>query len=86
MLDQDRFRCFKLSEQWQYEISDVSLYQMCGSCAWQVGVLQYGEKVVSEFQLNDFRSVEDVVKAARKIGQRGGEETNTALGISVARY
>uniref|UniRef100_A0A671QEZ9 Integrin alpha-11-like n=1 Tax=Sinocyclocheilus anshuiensis TaxID=1608454 RepID=A0A671QEZ9_9TELE len=51
----------------------------------QVGVLQYGEKVVSEFQLNDFRSVEDVVKAARKIGQRGGEETNTALGISVAR-
>uniref|UniRef100_A0A9J8D840 Integrin, alpha 11a n=1 Tax=Cyprinus carpio carpio TaxID=630221 RepID=A0A9J8D840_CYPCA len=51
----------------------------------QVGVLQYGEKVVSEFQLNDFHSVEDVVKAARKIGQRGGEETNTALGISVAR-
>ncbi|KAK9971697.1 hypothetical protein ABG768_025051 [Culter alburnus] len=51
----------------------------------QVGVLQYGEKVVAEFQLNDFRSVEDVVKAARKIGQRGGEETNTALGISVAR-
>jgi len=42
--------------------------------------------VVTEFQLNDFRSVEDVVKAARKIGQRGGEETNTALGISVARY
>ncbi|KTG34661.1 hypothetical protein cypCar_00017668 [Cyprinus carpio] len=31
----------------------------------QVGVLQYGEKVVSEFQLNDFRSVEDVVKAAQ---------------------
>uniref|UniRef100_A0A8C1EVT9 Integrin, alpha 11a n=1 Tax=Cyprinus carpio carpio TaxID=630221 RepID=A0A8C1EVT9_CYPCA len=51
----------------------------------QVGVLQYGEKVVSEFQLNDFRSVEDVVKAARKIDQRGGEETNTALGINVAR-
>lgn len=42
--------------------------------------------MVTEFQLNDFRSVEDVVKAARKIGQRGGEETNTALGISVARY
>lgn len=42
--------------------------------------------MVAEFQLNDFRSVEDVVKAARKIGQRGGEETNTALGISVARY
>ncbi|TRY55695.1 hypothetical protein DNTS_010275 [Danionella cerebrum] len=51
----------------------------------QVGVLQYGEKVVSEFQLNDFRSVEEVDRAARQIGQRGGEETNTALGISVAR-
>lgn len=48
-------------------------------------MVQYGEKVVTEFQLNDFRSVEDVVKAARKIEQRGGEETNTALGISVAR-
>ncbi|KAA0723358.1 Integrin alpha-11 [Triplophysa tibetana] len=51
----------------------------------QVGVVQYGEKVVTEFQLNDFRSVEDVVKAASKIGQRGGEETNTALGINIAR-
>ncbi|XP_030621745.1 integrin alpha-11-like [Chanos chanos] len=51
----------------------------------QVGVVQYGEKVVHEFHLSDFRSVEDVVKAARKIQQRGGEETNTALGINVAR-
>lgn len=49
-------------------------------------MVQYGEKVVTEFQLNDFRSVEEVVKAARQIEQRGGEETNTALGISVARY
>ncbi|KAI1889416.1 hypothetical protein AGOR_G00162650 [Albula goreensis] len=51
----------------------------------QVGVLQYGEEVVHEFNLNDFRSVEEVVKAARKIEQRGGEETRTALGISMAR-
>ncbi|XP_018608039.2 integrin alpha-11a [Scleropages formosus] len=50
----------------------------------QVGVLQYGEKVVHEFHLNDFRSVEEVVKAARKIDQRGGEETRTALGIEMA--
>lgn len=49
-------------------------------------MVQYGEKVVAEFQLNDYRSVEEVVKAARQIQQRGGEETNTALGISVARY
>lgn len=52
----------------------------------QVGVLQYGEKVVHEFKLSDYKSVEEVVKRARGIHQRGGEETNTALGISVARY
>lgn len=51
----------------------------------QVGVVQYGEKVVHEFQLSDYKSVEEVVKRARSIDQRGGEETNTALGINVAR-
>ncbi|KAM9826242.1 integrin alpha-11a isoform X1 [Syngnathus typhle] len=51
----------------------------------QVGVVQYGEKVVHEFKLNDFKSVEEVVKKARTIDQRGGEETNTALGINIAR-
>ena len=52
----------------------------------QVGVVQYGSRVVHEFNLNDFRSVEEVVAAARNIDQRGGEETRTALGINVARY
>ena len=52
----------------------------------QVGVVQYGEKVVHEFQLSDYKSVEEVVKRARSIEQRGGEETNTALGINIARY
>lgn len=52
----------------------------------QVGVVQYGEKVVHEFKLSDYKSVEEVVKRARSINQRGGEETNTALGINVARY
>nr|XP_020461334.1 integrin alpha-11 isoform X1 [Monopterus albus] len=51
----------------------------------QVGVVQYGEKVVHEFKLSDYKSVEEVVKKARGIHQRGGEETNTALGINVAR-
>uniref|UniRef100_A0A4W6F859 Integrin, alpha 11a n=1 Tax=Lates calcarifer TaxID=8187 RepID=A0A4W6F859_LATCA len=51
----------------------------------QVGVVQYGEKVVHEFKLSDYKSVEEVVKRARSINQRGGEETNTALGINVAR-
>uniref|UniRef100_A0A8C9YRM9 Integrin, alpha 11a n=1 Tax=Sander lucioperca TaxID=283035 RepID=A0A8C9YRM9_SANLU len=50
-----------------------------------VGVVQYGEKVVHEFKLSDYKSVEEVVKRARSINQRGGEETNTALGINVAR-
>lgn len=52
----------------------------------QVGVVQYGEKVVHEFKLSDYKSVEEVVKRARSINQRGGEETNTALGINTARY
>uniref|UniRef100_A0A3Q3VN57 VWFA domain-containing protein n=1 Tax=Mola mola TaxID=94237 RepID=A0A3Q3VN57_MOLML len=50
----------------------------------QVGVVQYGEKVVHEFKLSSYKSVEAVVKKARSINQRGGEETNTALGINVA--
>lgn len=49
-------------------------------------MVQYGEKVVHEFKLSDYKSVEEVVKRARSINQRGGEETNTALGINVARY
>lgn len=48
--------------------------------------MQYGEKVVHEFKLSDYKSVEEVVKRARSIDQRGGEETNTALGINTARY
>ncbi|XP_020493351.2 integrin alpha-11a [Labrus bergylta] len=51
----------------------------------QVGVVQYGEKVVHEFKLSDYKSVEEVVKRAHNINQRGGEETNTALGINTAR-
>ncbi|XP_049761764.1 integrin alpha-11 isoform X1 [Elephas maximus indicus] len=51
----------------------------------QVGVVQYGEDVVHEFHLNDYRSVKDVVEAASHIEQRGGTETRTALGIEFAR-
>uniref|UniRef100_W5UJ85 Integrin alpha-11 n=1 Tax=Ictalurus punctatus TaxID=7998 RepID=W5UJ85_ICTPU len=51
----------------------------------QVGVVQYGERVVHEFHLDDFHTVDEVVSAAQNINQRGGEETRTALGISVAR-
>ncbi|XP_068954318.1 integrin alpha-11 [Petaurus breviceps papuanus] len=51
----------------------------------QVGVVQYGEDVVHEFHLNDYRSVKDVVEAASHIEQRGGTETRTAFGIEFAR-
>ncbi|NXD38258.1 ITA11 protein, partial [Copsychus sechellarum] len=51
----------------------------------QVGVVQYGEDVVHEFHLNDYRSVQDVVAAASHIEQRGGTETRTAYGIEFAR-
>ncbi|KAM6937639.1 integrin alpha-11 [Xenentodon cancila] len=51
----------------------------------QVGVVQYGSTVVHEFGLGEYQTVEDVVEAARNIDQRGGEETRTALAISVAR-
>lgn len=49
-------------------------------------MVQYGERVVHEFHLDDFHTVDEVVSAAQNINQRGGEETRTALGISVARY
>ena len=52
----------------------------------QVGIVQYGQRVVQEFALDDYHSVEEVVRAAKNIEQRGGEETRTALGISNARY
>lgn len=48
-------------------------------------MVQYGSSVVHEFGLGDYQTVEEVVEAARSIGQRGGEETRTALGINVAR-
>ncbi|XP_046889912.1 integrin alpha-11 [Hypomesus transpacificus] len=72
-----------------YEVQDflINILQKfyIGPGQIQVGVVQYGSRVVHEFNLNDFRSVEEVVAAARNIDQRGGEETRTALGINVAR-
>ncbi|KAJ7998339.1 hypothetical protein DPEC_G00221670 [Dallia pectoralis] len=72
-----------------YEVRDflVNILQKfyIGPGQIQVGVVQYGSRVVHEFSLNDFRTVEEVVEAAMTIDQRGGEETRTALGINVAR-
>ncbi|XP_045141178.1 integrin alpha-1 [Echinops telfairi] len=51
----------------------------------QVGILQYGENVTHEFSLNKYSSTEEILVAAKKIIQRGGLRTNTALGIDTAR-
>lgn len=57
-----------------------------GFCFLQVGVVQYGSAVVHEFSLDKYQTAKEVVEAAKRISQRGGEETRTALGINVARY
>ncbi|XP_056397940.1 integrin alpha-1 [Hyla sarda] len=51
----------------------------------QVSIVQYGENVTHEFNLNTHASTESVLQAARKIKQRGGSLTLTALGIDTAR-
>ncbi|KAJ6669912.1 hypothetical protein lerEdw1_000461 [Lerista edwardsae] len=51
----------------------------------QVGIVQYGENVTHEFNLNTYTTTEEVLVAAQKIGQRGGRQTMTALGIDTAR-
>lgn len=53
---------------------------------FQVGIVQYGENVTHEFNLNKYSSTEEVLVAANKIGRRGGLQTMTALGIDTARY
>ncbi|XP_053153192.1 integrin alpha-1 isoform X2 [Hemicordylus capensis] len=51
----------------------------------QVGIVQYGENVTHEFNLNTYTTTEDVLVAAKKIIQRRGRQTMTALGIDTAR-
>uniref|UniRef100_A0A2K5DMH3 Integrin alpha-1 n=1 Tax=Aotus nancymaae TaxID=37293 RepID=A0A2K5DMH3_AOTNA len=61
--------------------------QVCDSVGlvFQVGIVQYGENVTHEFNLNKYSSTEEVLVAAKKIVQRGGRQTMTALGIDTAR-
>uniref|UniRef100_A0A8C8R938 Integrin alpha-1 n=1 Tax=Pelusios castaneus TaxID=367368 RepID=A0A8C8R938_9SAUR len=51
----------------------------------QVGIVQYGQVVVHEFNLNTYMTTDDVLIAAKSINQKGGERTMTALGIDTAR-
>ncbi|KAL2093430.1 hypothetical protein ACEWY4_010742 [Coilia grayii] len=72
-----------------YEVQDFLISVLQKFCVGlgqtQVGIVQYGTRVVHEFALDDYHSVDEVVEAAQNIQQRGGEETRTALGINSAR-
>nr|XP_012611008.1 integrin alpha-10-like [Microcebus murinus] len=50
----------------------------------QVGLVQYGESPVHEWSLGDFRTKEEVVRAARNLSRREGRETKTAEAIMMA--
>ncbi|XP_055459790.1 integrin alpha-10 [Psammomys obesus] len=50
----------------------------------QVGLVQYGESPVHEWSLGDFRTKEEVVRAARNLSRREGRETRTAQAVMVA--
>ncbi|XP_073664595.1 integrin alpha-10 isoform X3 [Tursiops truncatus] len=50
----------------------------------QVGLVQYGESSVHEWSLGDFRTKEEVVRAARNLSRREGRETKTAQAIMMA--
>ncbi|MGH0170498.1 UNVERIFIED_CONTAM: hypothetical protein FKN15_058896 [Acipenser sinensis] len=50
-----------------------------------VGIVQYGKDVGHVFNLSQFNNTADIVAAANKIPQRGGDNTMTALGIDTAR-
>lgn len=66
-------------------LSDLLRRMDIGPKQTQVGIVQYGANVTHEFNLNKYSSTEDVLMAAKKIGQRGGIRTMTALGIDTAR-
>uniref|UniRef100_A0A6I8NF19 Integrin subunit alpha 10 n=1 Tax=Ornithorhynchus anatinus TaxID=9258 RepID=A0A6I8NF19_ORNAN len=50
----------------------------------QVGLVQYGERPVHEWKLGDFRTKNEVVRAARSLKRREGRETRTAQAIRSA--
>ncbi|KAM8960866.1 integrin alpha-1 [Pelodytes ibericus] len=50
----------------------------------QVGIVQYGVNVTQEFYLNTYNSTASILEAAKKIKQRRGSQTMTALGIETA--
>ncbi|XP_072353166.1 integrin alpha-1 [Scyliorhinus torazame] len=51
----------------------------------QVGIMQYAYKVKHEISLNEYKTTEALVEAAKKIERYSGNQTMTALGINYAR-
>lgn len=51
----------------------------------QVGIVSYGDNVGHVFNLSQFSNTKDLVENAKKIPQRRGSKTMTALGIDTAR-
>ncbi|KAJ8261291.1 hypothetical protein COCON_G00170140 [Conger conger] len=56
-----------------------------GPKLFQVGIVSYGDDVGHVFNLSQFSNTKDLVENARKIPQRRGSKTMTALGIDTAR-
>uniref|UniRef100_A0AAY4EAQ4 VWFA domain-containing protein n=1 Tax=Denticeps clupeoides TaxID=299321 RepID=A0AAY4EAQ4_9TELE len=51
----------------------------------QVGIVSYGDDVGHVFNLSQFDNTKDLLENAKKIPQRTGHKTMTALGIDMAR-
>lgn len=71
----------KLKQRSRYTLLTVSYVFLW----FQVSVLQYGVEPRFEFTLNQYRTKEEVIKAASKITQMYGSSTNTFKAISYAR-
>ncbi|XP_030624743.1 LOW QUALITY PROTEIN: integrin alpha-1 [Chanos chanos] len=56
-----------------------------GPNASQVGIVSYGDDVGHVFNLSQFTNTQDLINHAKKIPQRTGHKTMTALGIDTAR-
>lgn len=51
----------------------------------QVGIVQYGENVIYEFNFNKYFFIEEVFVVVKKIVQRGGCQIMIVFGIDIVR-
>lgn len=55
-------------------------------CAFQVGIVSYGETVTHRVNLSQFDNTQDLLKFVDELPQQTGFKTMTFLGIDTARY